>query len=63
MVSSASALGKTTPLSDTEILELAAVSGTTVITVDIGASAAASSSISVSLSGVVFPKAEALETK
>lgn len=42
---------------------LAAVSGTTVITVDIGASAAASSSISVSLSGVVFPKAEALETK
>ena len=41
----------------------ARVGGTTVITVDAGASAVASGSLSVSIAGIVLPQAHVLETK
>ncbi len=42
---------------------LARIGGTTVVTVDAGASAVASSSMSVSIAGIILPQAHVLETK
>lgn len=41
----------------------ARIGGTTVVTVDAGASAVASSSLSVSITGIILPQAHILETK